>query len=141
MSEGIGKSPNPRFAARQKVRCIMSNNAKMTRAQALEFAIQTIRDYEGDCEAIEILSKMHEQVTKPRKRAEGPTKVQRANAALAAAAVAAIREKGEPVTSKWICEHVTGIMTPQKCTAVMRIAIENGEAEKHKDGKAVTYTA
>lgn len=119
----------------------MSNNAKMTRAQALEFAIQTIRDYEGDCEAIEILSKMHEQVTKPCKRAEGPTKVQRANAALAAAAVAAIREKGEPVTSKWICEHVTGIMTPQKCTAVMRIAIENGEAEKHKDGKTVTYTA
>ena len=34
-------------------------NKEMTRAQALVFAIDTIREYEGECEAITVLEKMH----------------------------------------------------------------------------------
>lgn len=114
----------------------MSKNT-ITRAAALAYVIERC----DNPEVAEVLRKMHEQVTKPRKKSDAPTKTQLINNNLAAAAVEAIRAKGEPVTSKWICEHVNGIMTPQKCTAVMRVAIEQGEAQKHKDGKTVTYTA
>ena len=41
---------------------------KMTRKEALEFAIEVVREHEGECEAIEILHKMYEQISKPRKR-------------------------------------------------------------------------
>ena len=119
---------------------------KMTRAQAIEFAIDNIAancmgDMEktGANEAIEILEKMHAQITKPRKKSDAPTKTQILNANLAEKCFEAISEKGEAVTSKWICEHVNGIMTPQKCTAVMRLLVNDGRIVKSKDGKAVVY--
>ena len=108
----------------------------ITRAAALAYAIEHC----DNPEVTEVLRKMHEQVTKPRKKSDAPSKTQIMNRNLATAAVAAIREHGEPVTSKWICEHVNGIMTPQKCTAVMKVAVDAGEAIKNKDGKTVTYT-
>lgn len=114
-------------------------NKNMTRAQAIEFAIETIRNYEGDCEAIEVLEKMHTQITKPRKRSDAPSKARIQNEALAAKCIAAM-EGHEAVTSKWLIEHVNGLMTPQKATAVMRIAIESGEVVRNKDGKVVTYS-
>lgn len=114
----------------------MSEKTTITRAAALAYAIECC----DNPEVVEVLRKMHAQVTKPRKKSDAPSKTQIMNRNLAAAAVAAIREHGEPVTSKWICEHVNGIMTPQKCTAVMKVAVDAGEAVKNKDGKAVTYT-
>lgn len=112
---------------------------KMTRAQAIEFAIETIRNYEGDCEAIEILEKMHEQITKPRKKSDAPSKARLQNEALAAKCIAAM-EGQEGVTSKWLIEHVDGLMTPQKATAVMKIAVESGAVIRSKDGKTVSYS-
>ena len=109
----------------------------ITRAAALAYVIERC----DNPEVAEVLRKMHAQVTKPRKKSDAPSKVQIMNRNLATAAVAAIREYGEPVTSKWICEHVNGIMTPQKCTAVMKVAIDAGEITKNKDGKTITYTA
>lgn len=114
----------------------MSEKTTITRAAALAYAIECC----DIPEVVEVLRKMHEQVTKPRKKSNAPSKTQIMNRNLAAAAVAAIREHGEPVTSKWICEHVNGIMTPQKCTAVMKVAVDAGEAVKNKDGKTVIYT-
>ena len=44
-------------------------NKEMTRAQALVFAIEVIEEHEGiECEALNVLRKMHAQVTKPRPR-------------------------------------------------------------------------
>ena len=108
----------------------------ITRATALAYAIEHI----DNPEVVEVLTKMHAQVTKPRAKSNTPSKAHIANVALAKAAVEAISAKGEPVTTKWICEHVNGIMTPQKCTAVMRIAVDNGEVVRNKDEKVVTYT-
>lgn len=114
-------------------------NKEMTRAQALVFAIETIREYEGECEAITVLEKMHAQVTKPRKKSDAPSKARLQNEALAAECIAAM-EGHENVTSKWLIEHVNGLMTPQKATAVMRIAIESGAVVRNKEGKTVTYS-
>ena len=115
----------------------MTKQNTITRAAAVAYAIEHI----DNAEVIEVLTKMHEQLTKPRKKSDAPTKTQIMNANLAKAAVEAIREHGEPVTTKWITEHVNGIMTPQKCTAVMKVAIDAGTITKNKDGKTITYTA
>lgn len=109
---------------------------KMTRKEALEIAIAAVENEE----ATEVLSKMLEQVSKPRKRAEGPSKARRENERLLADVISAIEDKGEPVTSKWITEHVRGLLTPQKVTAVAKIGIENGSLVRNKEGKTVTYS-
>lgn len=121
---------------------------KMTRAQALEFAMNIMREHENESdivadlkdEALEVLGKMHASVTRPRKKSDAPSKTQRENAALAEKVFEVMTAKGEPVESKWICEHVNGIATPQKCTAVMKVLIDSGEVTKSKEGKRVTYS-
>ena len=112
-------------------------NKEMTRAQALEFAIENIDNEE----VVTVLRKMHAQVTKPRKKSEGPTKARIINEGLATKCVAAM-EGHDKVTSKWLLEHVSGwpTATPQKVTAVMKIAIDDGRVIKTKEGKAVYYS-
>ena len=116
-------------------------NKEMTRAQALEFALEVLNTYD-DARALEaypVLEKMHAQVTKPRKRSDAPSKARIQNEALAAKCIAAM-EGQEGVTSKWLIEHVDGLMTPQKATAVMKIAVESGAVIRSKDGKTVSYS-
>lgn len=133
MSEGERKeTPTKRRKAERRYNMA---EKKMTRVEALNIALETVENVE----AREVLKKMVEQLSKPRKKNEGPSKAHRENEKLAAEMVAAITEKGEPVTSKWVCEHVRFITTPQKCTAVARIAIENGELVRIKEGKVITY--
>ena len=119
---------------------------KMTRVQALENAIEWIAEGAQGAdtemlETVEVLKKMVEQLQKPRKKAEGPSKARVQNDALAYQVADAIAAKGEPVNTKWITEHVSGILTPQKATAVCRVALDLGLIERQKDGKTVTYTA
>jgi len=108
---------------------------KMTRKEALELAIAAVENEE----AKEVLTKMHAQVTKPRKKSDGPSKTRLINENLAAKCVAAI-EGHDKVTSKWLIEHVNGLLTPQKTTAVMKIAVEDGRAVRIKEGKAIYYS-
>ena len=110
-------------------------NKEMTRAQALAFAIENIENEE----VVAVLRKMHAQVTKPRKKSDAPSKARILNESLADKCIAAM-ESHEAVTSKWLMEHVNGLLTPQKVTAVMNVAIERGEVTKSKEGKTVTYS-
>ena len=118
----------------------------ITRAQALEAAIALVKhvatedDSRNWGEVAEVLGKMHASITKPRAKQEGPTKTQRENLKLAEEMRNAIEQHGAPVTSKWIVEHVRGILTPQKCTAVASVAIANRWIVKDKEGKTVTYS-
>ena len=121
-------------------------NKEMTRAQALDFAIEamtTMIEWEDLVEeadkAIEVLRKMHAQVTKPRKKSDTPSKARIINEGLANKCVAAM-EGHDKVMSKWLIEHVNGLLTPQKTTAVMKIAIEDGRVTKSKEGKSVYYS-
>ena len=113
-------------------------NKEMTRAQALVFAMEVIEDHEGECEALGVLRKMHEQITKPRKKSGAPSKARILNEGLAAKCYEAM-EGQENVTTKWLMEHVNGLLTPQKTTAVMKILVDNGQVVKNREGKAVTY--
>lgn len=108
---------------------------KMTRVEALNIALETVEN----TEAREVLRKMVEQLSKPRKKAEGPSKARRDNERLAHDMADAIAAKGERVTSKWVTEHVRGIMTPQKATAVARVGIDLGLLTREKEGKVIYY--
>jgi hypothetical protein len=108
----------------------------MTRAEALEFAIEHI----DNAEVAEVLGKMLASITKPRKKSEAPSKARLENERLLAALVEAIKAHGEPVNAKWVTEHVNGIMTTQKAAAVARLGIELGAIAKVVDGRKVTYT-
>ena len=118
----------------------------MTRAQAIEFAIDNITancmgDMEktGANEAIEILNKMHESITKPRKKSDAPSKTRQDNERLARELAEAIPD-GEGVSAKWVTEHVRGVLTTQKAAAVARVGVELGIISKVVDGRKVTYT-
>lgn len=108
---------------------------KMTRVEALNIALETVEN----AEAREVLTKMVEQLSKPRKKAEGPSKARRDNERLAHDMAEAITAHGEKVTPKWVTEHVKGIMTPQKAVAVAKVAEELGLIAKTKEGKATYY--
>jgi hypothetical protein len=122
----------------------------ITRAQALESALYLVNlainetanteNSTNWAEVAEVLDKMHASITKPRAKQDGPTKTQRENLKLAQDMRAAIEEHGAPVNSKWVTEHVHGILTSQKVTAVAKVAIANGWIVKEKEGKTVTYS-
>lgn len=115
----------------------------ITRAAALEAVIRLAKEQiEVDDtwnEVIEVLTKMHTQITKPRKKSDTPSKARILNEALAAKCYDAM-EGQENVSSKWLIEHVNGLMTPQKTTAVMRILIDEGKVIRNKEGKTITYS-
>lgn len=84
----------------------------------------------------ETLSKMLEQVSKP--RAKAVSKARKMNENLAAEVAKALPTEG--LTSKQIVELGNpAITTTQKAAAVMRVAEELGYAHKVKDGKKISY--
>ena len=113
---------------------------KKTRKEAME-CVLALPEVENNAEVAEAIGKPYASVTRPPVKSDAPSKARTPTDSLAAQCVAAIREHGEPLTGKWLIEHVNGLMTPQKVTAVMKIAIENGEATREKNGKVITYSA
>lgn len=124
----------------------MTKTTTITRADALAIAVEFIlRDnYFDDAgidrtrEVVDVLTKMHTAITKPRTKREGPTKARTENERLARELVAVIPEGGE-VTAKWVTEHVRGVLTTQKAAAVARVGIDLGIIAKVVDGRKVTY--
>ena len=112
----------------------MTKKNEMTRAQALTNAIALFAD---DAPEREVLGKMLESITKPRKKSDAPSKARVENEKLVAAACAAMG--GNEVNAKWLTEHVKGIMTTQKAAAVMRLGVELGAIVKIVDGRNVSY--
>lgn len=124
----------------------MTKTTAITRADALAIAVEFIlRDnYFDDAgndrtrEVVDVLTKMHTAITKPRTKREGPTKARTENERLARELRAAIPPNGE-VTAKWVTEHVRGVLTTQKAAAVARVGIDLGIIAKVVDGRKVTY--
>ena len=124
----------------------MTKTTTITRADALAIAVEYILkdNYFDDAgndrtnEVVDVLTKMHTAITKPRTKREGPTKARTENERLARELVAVIPEGGE-VTAKWVTEHVRGVLTTQKAAAVARVGIDLGIIAKVVDGRKVTY--
>ena len=77
------------------------------------------------------LTHMYEVASKPRaKGTKSPSKESLALVALAKEAGALVAAQSEPVGTNWVMEHVAGVTSSQKATAVMRKAMELGLVEK-----------
>lgn len=119
----------------------MAEKKNMTRAQALQFAMDNIVANCGDdlekCGgdvALEVLGNMLAQVTKPRKAAV--SKARKGNEALAQWVY---DHAGDVVTTKdVVAMGKPEIATTQKAAAVLRVACEMGLFTKG-DGKKVAY--
>lgn len=112
---------------------------KMTRAEAVQFAIDYLAD--GiDCEILKeddqvnevlaTLEKMHTQLMKPRKKSNAKSSARVANEPIAREFVKKLATAGEPVNAKWMTYNVRFCTTPQKAVAVAKIAEEWGAIER-----------
>jgi len=115
---------------------------KMTRKEALEFAIDNIIANCGDdlakCggeEAIEVINKMLTSIEKQSNRPKGTSKTRLENEKLADDLVGEMVAVDHPVSTKWITEHVRYVTTPQKATAVCKVAVERGDIIRTVDDK------
>lgn len=111
---------------------------KMTRKQALEFAMKLIEDTSDAPEFVdahEVLNKMLDSISKPRAKQVSKARIGNENLAhkLWDATEGAISTKD--ATEKGIPE----IMTTQKAAAVLRVGVELGLFEKVAEGKKVSY--
>lgn len=124
----------------------MSNVKTITRAQAIENAIQACKfinnetaEWESDLDwhdVVAVLERMHEQLVKPRKATVSKARI--ANESLARKIAKVLPADG--LTSKGITElGLPEVTTTQKAVAVMRVAEELGLVERVKDGKTITF--
>lgn len=106
-------------------------NTTITRAQALQFAIDNI----DNDEVKDVLGKMLIQVTKPRKAAVSKARKMNENLVNEVFKLA-----GDEVTTKDVVAlGIAEIATTQKAAAVLRVACELGKFEKVTEGKKVAY--
>lgn len=104
---------------------------KMTRKQALEFAIANLENEE----VTEVLSKMLESISKPRAKQMSKARLSNEHTAKMLWEVSP-----ETITTKAATEMgIPEIMTTQKAAAVLRVGVELGLFEKVTKGKKVTY--
>lgn len=111
---------------------------KMTRATAIALAIAAFEDSNvpTEVEALEVLRKMYEQLTKPKAASTAKSKTALENEGTARQLYALAPEG--TFDSKYVMEHTTA-MTPQKVVGIMRVGIALGLFEKLKEGKKTVY--
>lgn len=104
---------------------------KITRKQALEFAIANL----DNTEVTEVLNKMLESISKPRKAVTSKARIANENLARKVA-----ENTPDEVTTKDVVNlGIPEIATTQKASAVLRVACELGLFEKVTEGKKISY--
>ena len=117
----------------------MTKTNAMTRKDAIIIAMKAIEDAGDTPELVaahEILDNMLTQLSKPRKAVVSKARIMNQN--IAGKVVERMPETG--VTTKdVVAMGFPEILTPQKASAVLRVACEMGLARKVTEGKKVTY--
>lgn len=110
---------------------------KMTRKEALEIAIERFNPDADkvDAEVVKVFRKMLASIEKQSKRPRGTSRARVENEKLADNLVGEMVAYGKPVNTKWITEHVQYILTPQKATAVCKVAMDKGDIIRTVDEK------
>lgn len=139
---------------------------KMTRKEALMFAVECVEERKGDImlqklerfsseedvnywnefikdcqEALEVLDKMIKQIDKQASRPKAKTSARIQNEKYAVLFIAALRAADKPVNATWIAEHVNGVLTSQRGTHVAKIALEWGAIREVTIKKRTFYEA
>ena len=105
----------------------------MTRAEALELMLELTREgFEAEevQKAREVLEKMLASINKQAARPRSKSSARLQNEPMAKEFIAKLREHGQPVNTKWMCENIRYCIHSQKAVAIAKIAIEWGEVEK-----------
>lgn len=108
---------------------------KMTRAEALTNVLRFLNEdevYGKDnwVEEIKVLEKMLASINKQAARPRSKSSARLQNEPMAKEFIAKLREHGQPVNTKWMCENIRYCIHSQKAVAIAKIAIEWGEVEK-----------
>lgn len=114
-------------------------------AALVDFAIANGCDNQ---EAIEKAQLHVAQLSKPAKKAEGPTKNQLMNQNLIARVVGHMQATGATMTVKdvatWLsenCGETVGLCSTQKATALLTQAVKAGYLSRVTDGKRIAFVA
>lgn len=113
---------------------------KMTRAEALNAAIYLVSLAADETintdnaanwnEVAGVLEKMLASINKQAARPRSKSSARLQNEPMAKEFIAKLREHGQPVNTKWMCENIRYCIHSQKAVAIAKIAIEWGEVEK-----------
>lgn len=118
---------------------------KMTRKEALEFAIYAIERSEFGTEeaeqSLEVLKKMIASIDKQAKRprSKSSARIQNENSAKALIQKLMETHRIEPFNATWIAENTPYVMTSQRGYHVAKIAIEWGALEEITIKKRTFY--
>ena len=107
----------------------MATKNTITRAEVLTAVVKGDFDTLMRADAREVAGKMLASITRKSDTPKKPSKAAQENERLAHEVAMAMPEN-EVVLTSWIMEHVSGIMTPQKCVKVMQVLIDKGRVEK-----------
>lgn len=121
---------------------------KITNAIALTAAINALKTMDQEsvinefsvAEHVAKLEKMLATTTKKREGSKSETPSQRENREVFMPAIlAAMAKEDAPITAKWVTEHVNGIMTTQKASALLGKLVALGKVERIKDSKQTVF--
>lgn len=112
-------------------------NTTMTNAQALAASIELAKNAGMD-ELVAKLDKMHATATKPRKKSDTPTKEQLERKKMVDELAAKIQDVNDAISTNWVMDNVSYVLTPQKATAVLNDAIKAGIVVKTDSVKGRT---
>lgn len=124
---------------------------KMTRKEALETLIGIVEEWksknfaEGDIaathteEAIAVARKMIATIEKSNSRPKGKTSARIQNETFMKELYAKMQEHKDPVTPKWVTEHVNGVMSTQRAVWVAKVGKEWGLIKEIRIKKDVFY--
>lgn len=74
------------------------------------------------------------------KAATGPTKAQMENAAMIDRMIETMEAHDQPVTARWVLEHVAGVLTIQKASSLLRVAVKAGRVIADNTKKTTEYS-
>lgn len=101
----------------------------VTNALMMEFAVRALEETNAPAEIVDKARSHYEQLTKKSTTPKTESRAAKENKILAAR-VLQWMPSDHPVLTSEIMEHVSGIMTSQKCTKVMEVLIAAGKARR-----------
>ena len=112
----------------------------VTNALMMEFAIRALEEVDAPAEIVDKAKAHLAQLGKKPTAPKGESRAAKENKMLAAR-VLAWMPSDRPVLTSEIMEHVSGIMTSQKCTKVMEVLIKAGKARRVEkvNGRYIGY--
>lgn len=115
---------------------------KMTRKEALELMLEITREgfeAENVQEAREVLRKMITSIEKSNSRPKGKTTARIQNETFMKELYEKMKVHKDPVTPKWVTEHVNGVMSTQRAVWVAKVGKEWGWIKEIRVKKDVFY--